>query len=389
MIDLSYLESFSLSRSIQYVDFREHFFMLKEFSDAVRTRLESAYLQQLGILLITIPHGKMEEARRLLAIEGIQVIECQPPPENYVKVVNMSLGIQNYSIEMLKNSNDFFRSRLLLITNLVRDLRRKFDFYVDRAKNADDYFQYAWKIITFCGILQSVHEKLQVMSNAVLIVDEENDISGTTNFNIVTISDLIVNNLMTFEHQITLSNGKTIIPDISLEENLFHGILTLGSKKVYVEIESLVGTREPLKKIDETIKKYEPLILDHEDSLEIWIVLSPVATLLHFEDLLARKRKFENYFKKLLGVSEDDEIFKVILRFKTPMFVLTKKTRDKDILPKEFLGTDTDNTSEAFETASEKTIENMDVLRRNRLFPVKLIDLEEFKQHHESENNLL
>jgi hypothetical protein len=75
------------------------------------------------------------------------------------------------------------------------------------------------------------------------------------------------------------TSDEKIIPDI---------IYSLEGKEIYIEIETLIGTLEPLKKIDETIEKYKDLPVH-----QIWVVLRPVSALLHYEELKAREKAYK------------------------------------------------------------------------------------------------
>ena len=72
---------------------------------------------------------------------------------------------------------------------------------------------------------------------------------------------------------------KTIIPDLTYSPE---------GREIFIEIETLIGTLEPMKKIDETVEKYK----DHLEA-NIWIVLKPVSALLHYEELKARKKAYK------------------------------------------------------------------------------------------------
>jgi len=76
-----------------------------------------------------------------------------------------------------------------------------------------------------------------------------------------------------------LVQNKKIIPDL---------IYKPEGKEIYIEVETLIGTIEPLKKIDETIEKYKDL-----SAYQIWVVLRPVSALLHYEELKAREKVYK------------------------------------------------------------------------------------------------
>lgn len=84
-----------------------------------------------------------------------------------------------------------------------------------------------------------------------------------------------------------------VIPDIAFRTN--------DDKKVCIEIETLIGSEEPMKKIDETIEKY---IQNKTLCDEIWIVLEPVTALIHYEELKIRKDYSDAIFDRSLGIQE-------------------------------------------------------------------------------------
>ncbi len=69
-----------------------------------------------------------------------------------------------------------------------------------------------------------------------------------------------------------------------------------------MEIETLVGTFEPMKKIDETVEKYKEV----PEATTIWVILKPISAILHYEELKSRKKAYKILY-------DDKEIeFKVL-----------------------------------------------------------------------------
>jgi hypothetical protein len=81
------------------------------------------------------------------------------------------------------------------------------------------------------------------------------------------------------EKEIHIGDRK-IIPDIIYSP--------LGEEPIYIEIETLIGTLEPMKKIDETIEKYRDF-----PKATVWIVLRPVSAVIHYDELRSRKKVYE------------------------------------------------------------------------------------------------
>ena len=95
-----------------------------------------------------------------------------------------------------------------------------------------------------------------------------------------------------------------------------------------MEIETLIGTFEPLKKIDETIEKYKEINIPNAT---IWIVLKPVSAMIHYEELKARKKAYKIlYHDKIID-------FKVLTcftskgKFKWDLVNIDEFLRDKNV----------------------------------------------------------
>ncbi len=68
-------------------------------------------------------------------------------------------------------------------------------------------------------------------------------------------------------------------------------------KNTAVEIETLIGSVEPMKKIDETVLKYRGC----GDINKVWIVLRPVSAFLHYGELVRRKEILKEMTSKEVG----------------------------------------------------------------------------------------
>ncbi len=80
-----------------------------------------------------------------------------------------------------------------------------------------------------------------------------------------------------------LEFNKDVIPDLIYEPN---------GESIYIEIETLIGTLEPMKKIDETVEKYKD-----SQNAKIWIILKPISVIIHYEELKMRNEIYNNLYK--------------------------------------------------------------------------------------------
>jgi gamma-glutamyl:cysteine ligase YbdK (ATP-grasp superfamily) len=97
-----------------------------------------------------------------------------------------------------------------------------------------------------------------------------------------------------------MEDGEKIIPDITWKNR---------NKNIFIEFESLVGTIEPLKKIDHSVEKYKRYIESTSRKSvirkndEVWIVLRPISALIHMEELKKRMMKYEKIYENLFKVN--------------------------------------------------------------------------------------
>ena len=252
------LEQFSFEHRIEFLDARRMRLAVDEFAKIVKGRLESAFLQQFGILVVAVKRRDLEKARRAIGVEGIQTYVCSPNDLNYRQVCSKVLGI---------NPLDDFFSGLESYQRFLDQTLRKFSIFVKRGEGATDKFQYPLKVATFVYLLNEIRKRRKAIIKSYEelckfikdVMDREKIIKVEEPFN----------------------EENTIIPDLVYSPE--------GENDTYIEIETLVGTLEPMKKIDESVEKYKNL----GQAKNIWIVLRPISALLHYEELKARERAYK------------------------------------------------------------------------------------------------
>ncbi len=253
------LEQFSFEHRIEFLDVRRMRLAVDEFAKIVKGRLESAFLQQFGILVVAVKRRDLEKARRAIDVKGIQTYVCSPNDLNSRQVCSKVLGI---------NPLDDFFSGLESCRRFLDQTLRKFSIFVKRGEGATDKFQYPLKVATFVYLLNEIRKRRKAVIESYEelckfikdVMDKEKIIKVEEPFN----------------------EENTIIPDLVYSPEG-------ENEATYIEIETLVGTLEPMKKIDESVEKYKNL----GQAKNIWIVLRPISALLHYEELKVRERAYK------------------------------------------------------------------------------------------------
>jgi hypothetical protein len=252
-LDLHSLEQFAFEHKIEFLDARKRPRSVSNFVRMVRGRLKSGFLQQFGILIVAVKPDDLEKAKDVLKAEGLRVYICKPKDEDYEMFCA--------KIFALNSSHEFFNG-LKEYEKDLEDTVRKFSIFVKRGSDATDKYQYPLKVATFVYLLNDlIDRRKKIISSFEELYQFAKD---------------VLNEEISIETPI--SNGK-VIPDL---------IYKPEGKEIYIEIETLIGTLEPLKKIDETIEKYKEL-----SGCQIWVVLRPVSALLHYEELKAREKTYK------------------------------------------------------------------------------------------------
>jgi len=290
-LDLHSLDQFTFEYKIEFLDARKMHLAVDEFVKIVRGRLESGFLQQFGILVIAVRSKDLEKAKNALRFEGLRVYTCLPDNAKYEMFCSKILGVSSL--------NEFF-ANLRIYERYLDYTHRRFSIFVKRSADATDKLQYPSKVATFVYLLNDLRNRRKKIINnfeelcefAKEILDKEIKIEAP------------------------ILEGK-VIPDL---------IYSPEGEEIYVEIETLIGALEPLKKIDETIEKYKDI-----PNATIWIVLKPVSAMIHYEELKARKKAYKILY-------DDKKIdFKVLTlltskgKFKWDLVNIDEFVRGKDV----------------------------------------------------------
>jgi len=257
-LDPHSLEQFTFEHKIEFLDARRMRLAIDEFVGIVKGRLESAFLQQFGILVIAVKRKDLKRAREALKVKGIRVYTCEPDDSKYKQFCSKVLGIIPFE--------EFF-SNLETYEKYLDQTVRRFSIFVKRGAEATDKLQYPLKVTTFVYLLNELRKrKKKLISN----------FEELCKF----IKEVLDSKEIKVEEEV---KGKAIIPDLTY---------SLEGKESFIEIETLIGTFEPMKKIDETIEKY-----DKDEATNIWIVLKPISALLHYEELKTREKAYKALYE--------------------------------------------------------------------------------------------
>jgi len=252
-LDLHSLDQFTFEYKIEFLDARKMYLAVDEFVKMVRGRLESGFLQQFGVLVIAVKPKDLEKAKNALKFEGLRVYTCLPDNVKYETFCSKILGV---------SSLDKFFANLRKYERYLNYTHRRFSIFVKRGADATDRLQYPLKVTTFVYLVNDLRNRRKKIINNFEELCE------------------FVNEILEKEIKVEtpILEGR-VIPDL---------IYSPEGEEIYVEIETLIGTFEPLKKIDETIEKYKDV-----PNATIWIVLKPVSAMIHYEELKERKKTYK------------------------------------------------------------------------------------------------
>jgi len=241
-LDPHSLDQFTFEYKIEFLDARKMHLGVNEFVKTVRGRLESGFLKNLN------------KAKDALKFEGLRVYTCKPDDAKYEIFCSKILGV---------SSLDEFFSNLRRYEKYLDYTHRRFSIFVKRGADAADKLQYPLKVATFVYLLNDLRNRRK------RVIDNFEELCE------------FVNEILEREIKVE-SQADKVIPDITY---------FLEGEAIYVEIETLIGTFEPLKKIDETIEKYK----NNKDTpnATIWIVLKPISAMIHYGELKARKKAYK------------------------------------------------------------------------------------------------
>jgi len=266
-LDPHSLDQFTFEYKIEFLDARKMAITVDEFVRTVRGRLKSGFLQRIGLLVIAIKTEDLEKAKdALIKIKGLRVYVIRPDDNKYEMFCSKVLG--------LSSRTNFFDG-LKKYERSLKNTINQFSVFVKRWKEDTDKFQYPIKVAVFLYLLNELRAKKK---------KEINNFEELCKFvKEVTTDEKII------EVEGKISDEKQDTSDI---------IYSPSGEKIPIEIETLIGTFEPLKKIDETVEKYK----DISDVDKVWIVVRPVSALLHYEELKAREDAYKSLYNKKVEI---------------------------------------------------------------------------------------
>jgi len=256
-LDPHSLDQFIFEHKIEFLDARKMYLAIDEFVKVVRGRLNSGFLQQFGVLVITVKQKDLKRTKKAIKSEGLRIYTCQPDDARYKVFCSKVFGLSSFG-KFFHNLKEY--KRYLQYTN------RRFSIFVKRGADATDKLQYPLKVATFVYLVDDLkNRRKRLIKNFEEFCEFANEVVGK-------------GKVIEVEEKIENDNKKNVIPDLAYSPE--------GGDKIHIEIETLVGTFEPMKKIDETIEKYK----DYLNATTIWVVLKPISAVLYYEELKSRKK---------------------------------------------------------------------------------------------------
>ena len=255
-----HLDTLDLEREIEVLYLKDWMYPLGNFINYVKGRLKTAFLKRLGFLVVVVKRGegrKVEEKISEVA-KGIRIYRIYIRDENYDRFCSLITGV--------KEGGDF-TNRLMKYNTALERTVRNFSVYVARDKELKDKHQYPYKVATFVCLANRLIENKEDFRKEILKKLRESKENKEESIKV--------------EEERDCSNTK-VISDIVYRKN------------TAVEIETLISSIEPMKKIDETVLKYE----DCGEVEKIWIVLRPVSAFLHYGELVRRKEILKEMVSK-------------------------------------------------------------------------------------------
>lgn len=299
------LEKFKFENRIEFLDARDEPYEIEEFFSSLQNRFEASYLQRFGIFVIALKKEYVDEVPKYLALQRMRVIKF---PDN--KDENLDENFQPFCrgiVGMLKGEDEKdFRRLMEKFNETISKTVKDYSVFVKQggiSENDREDEQYPYKVAIFEYLIKKeIAEKMKddekkmrkYLSNRKKLYEYiQEKILGDENH------DAII--------EIEKSFG-SVIPDIIYNSTDADG----KSKRIFIEFETLIGTKEPMKKIDHSIEKYaehktEVGISENDD---IWIVLRPISAIIHFEDL----REREYIYNKILYKKDFKVHIKVLYR---------------------------------------------------------------------------
>jgi len=325
------LEDFTFSNRIEMVYLKRYPEFFEDFVNTIPGKLKSAYLQDFGVLAIVVGRETSEEGEIVEKLwdvisdgtgksAGVKIIECDPDDRLFEYFCSALLGIcdKNEVFEI----NDFLKA-IEQYNDCLRRVVRDYSIFVNRQGDYDEIrakerYHYALKTATLSCLLNSVinevfgieeWEEEDIVDFLVKKVKEGSNVTlkfdiGKIEVNNGEIEIITEGEIKIRDDSGTGGSGETA--DIIIKRRR-------GDEKEsyeYIEVETLIGTLEPMKKIDETIQKYYEdnakgyIIAKNSGKGKLIIVLRPVSALFHYEELMRRKK----FFDKVMNINVEFQV---------------------------------------------------------------------------------
>ncbi|WP_456328584.1 hypothetical protein [Archaeoglobus sp.] len=244
----------------------------ESFIKKLRGRLLSSYLQGLGFFVIVTRNEHVEDIEELLEdVRGMNKVIIQP---EYGRVKSTNVTILKPSdrrivdrryrkavFSVLGIEYDDFLKAVEIRDSKIRSIVKSLSPFVPRTESEGEH--YPLKVAVFSWIVSKEFEK----SNS-----KPKNRDEFVRF----VKALIDSGIVRIEEPIE----QNIVPDITYKA---------GDETVYIEIETLIGTEDPMAKVQRTISKY----VDNGIGGQIWVVLKPVSALIHYSELKNLKRFYD------------------------------------------------------------------------------------------------
>lgn len=266
--------------------------LLKEIISIVKERIEKSSLEKLGFLIIgmntpfEIKERPVEEDVKKILYEMEENWQEESGENIKEKIENMYLFKIEKIILSLKDTQIYLQrsykidTELMILLkkrqNILEKLKEKYGFFVKRNKIENDELgdteQYPWKVAVVKCYLEKISKNPNESEEEFLI-------------------RVFKSNNPIIQTEKSIADGE-IIPDV---------IVNFNGGKEYIEIETLISTYEPLKKIDESVEKYFS-----EGNIDtgsfLTIVVKPETAILHFTQLKKREKLFRKIYRNRISI---------------------------------------------------------------------------------------
>ncbi len=286
--DMHSLENFRFEKRIEFLDARDSAYSIEDFFKILQNRFEASYLQRFGLFVIAVKKADLEEILKSDTFEKMNTIVINPKDDRFLEFSNGILGIKEEDDRNKKDSENDFRRILYRYYEIIKKTMRKYSVFVKQGgetENDKEYEQYPYKVAIFEYLVKKeIVKECQSEQEVADYFSNEEKMYKFIFKNIIGDERRLVK----IEEPINTSKDTKIIPDI-----IYHDSSGQKGHDVFIEFETLIGTLEPMKKIDHSIEKYLNVISKND---EVMIVLRPVSALIHREELMNRLKIYKKLY---------------------------------------------------------------------------------------------